>query len=155
MKLKIKRELLLENLNKVSKAISTKNLIPSLSGIKFDLTKEGLTLTASNNDLTIQKFIEIKDENMNVQEEGIIIIQGKEILDIVRVIPEEEINIEVIDELKVLIYTDDEKIKYDLNVINKSEYPNVNLEKSDNYITISSEELLNIVKEKNTVESKS
>ena len=147
MKLKIKRELLLENLNKVSKAISTKNLIPSLSGIKFDLTKEGLTLTASNNDLTIQKFIEIKDENMNVQEEGIIIIQGKEILDIVRVIPEEEINIEVIDELKVLIYTDDEKIKYDLNVINKSEYPNVNLEKSDNYITISSEELLNIVKE--------
>lgn len=147
MKLKIKRELLLENLNKVSKAISTKNLIPSLSGIKFDLTKEGLTLTASNNDLTIQKFIEIKDENMNVQQEGIIIIQGKEILDIVRVIPEEEINIEVIDELKVLIYTDDEKIKYDLNVINKSEYPNVNLEKSDNYITISSEELLNIVKE--------
>ena len=147
MKLKIKRELLLENLNKVSKAVSTKNLIPSLSGIKFDLTKEGLTLTASNNDLTIQKFIEIKDENMNVQEEGIIIIQGKEILDIVRVIPEEEINIEVIDELKVLIYTDDEKIKYDLNVINKSEYPNVNLEKSDNYITISSEELLNIVKE--------
>ena len=147
MKLKIKRELLLENLNKVSKAISTKNLIPSLSGIKFDLTKEGLTLTASNNDLTIQKFIEIKDESMNVQEEGIIIIQGKEILDIVRVIPEEEINIEVIDELKVLIYTDDEKIKYDLNVINKSEYPNVNLEKSDNYITISSEELLNIVKE--------
>lgn len=147
MKLKIKRELLLENLNKVSKAISTKNLIPSLSGIKFDLTKEGLTLTASNNDLTIQKFIEIKDENINVQEEGIIIIQGKEILDIVRVIPEEEINIEVIDELKVLIYTDDEKIKYDLNVINKSEYPNVNLEKSDNYITISSEELLNIVKE--------
>ena len=84
---------ILENLNKVSKAISTKNLIPSLSGIKFDLTKEGLTLTASNNDLTIQKFIEIKDENMNVQEEGIIIIQGKEILDIVRVIPEEEINI--------------------------------------------------------------
>ena len=28
MKIKIKKELLLENLNKVSKAISTKNLIP-------------------------------------------------------------------------------------------------------------------------------
>ena len=40
MKIKIKKELLLENLNKVSKAISTKNLIPILSGIKFDLTKE-------------------------------------------------------------------------------------------------------------------
>ena len=37
MKLKIKRELLLENLNKVSKALSTKNLVPALAGIKFDL----------------------------------------------------------------------------------------------------------------------
>lgn len=147
MKLKIKRELLLDNLNKVSKAISTKNLIPTLSGIKFDLTKEGLTLTASNNDITIQKFIAIEKDNMDIQKEGIIIIQGKEILDIVRIIKEDEINIEVIDELKVLIYTDDEKIKYDLNVINKNEYPNVNLEKSDNCVSISSDELLNIVKE--------
>lgn len=147
MKLKIKRELLLENLNKVSKAISTKNLIPTLSGIKFDLTKEGLTLTASNNDITIQKFIKIENNNIFVEKEGIIIIQGKEILDIVRVIPDEEINIEVIDELKVLIYTDDERIKYDLNVINKNDYPNVNLEKSENFVTITSEELLTIVRE--------
>ena len=123
MKLKIKRELLLDNLNKVSKAISTKNLIPTLSGIKFDLTQEGLTLTASNNDITIQKFIKIEKENMNIQKEGVII------------------------ELKVLIYTDDEKIKYDLNVINKNEYPNVNLEKSENFVVISAEELSNIVKE--------
>jgi DNA polymerase-3 subunit beta len=147
MKLKIKRELLLENLNKVSKAISTKNLIPTLAGIKFDLNSEGLTLTASNNDITIQKFIKINKENMNIQKEGVIIIQGKDILDIVRIIPQEEINIEVIDELKVLIYTDDEKIKYDLNVINKNEYPNVDLEKSENFVVISAEELSTIVKE--------
>ena len=66
MKLKIKKDLLLENLNKVSKAISTKNLIPTLAGIKFDLNKKGLTLTASNNDITIQKFIPIDKDNMNV-----------------------------------------------------------------------------------------
>lgn len=147
MKLKIKRELLLENLNKVSKAISTKNLIPTLSGIKFDLTKDKLTLTASNNDITIQKSVALKDNNMNIDEEGIIIIQGKEILDIVRIIKEEEINIEVIDELKVLIYTDDEQIKYDLNVINKNEYPNVNLERKENFVSIKNSDLLTIVKE--------
>ena len=147
MKLKIKKDLLLENLNKVSKAISTKNLIPTLAGIKFDLTDKGLTLTASNNDITIEKFIEIDKENINIEKEGIVILQGKDILDIVRVIPEEEINIEVFDEAKVLIYTDDEKIKYDLNVINKNDYPNVNLERSENFVTISSSDLQNIVKE--------
>ncbi len=147
MKLKIKKELLLENLNKVSKAISTKNLIPTLAGIKFDLTNNGLILTASNNDITIQKFIKLEKENMNIEKEGVVILQGKDIVDIVRVIPEEEINIEVFDDAKVLIYTDDEKIKYDLNVINKNDYPNVNLEKSENYVTIDSENLLNIIKE--------
>ncbi len=147
MKLKIKKDLLLENLNKVSKAISTKNLIPTLAGIKFDLTKEGLTLTASNNDITIQKFIKIEKENMIVDKEGVVILQGKDIVDIVRVIPEEEFNIEVFDDAKVLIYTDDEKIKYDLNVINKNDYPNVSLEKSENFVTITASDLLDIVKE--------
>ena len=147
MKLKIKRELLLENLNKVSKAISTKNLIPTLSGIKFDLNKKGLTLTASNNDITIQKYIPIKDKNINVDKEGTIVIQGKDILDIVRVIPDEEINIEVVDELKVLIYTDDERIKYDLNVIDIKEYPNIELDKSDNFVEIDKEIFQDIIKE--------
>ena len=147
MKLKIKRDLLLENLNKVSKAISVKNLIPTLSGIKFDLTKKGLILTASNNDITIQKTIKIKDKNIIVDKEGKIVIQGKEILDIVRIIPDEEINIEVIDEVKVLIYTDDERIKYDLNVIDINEYPNVELEESDNCVEINVNEFFNLIRE--------
>ena len=98
MKLTIKKDILLDGLNKVSKAISTKNLVPVLAGIKFDLDKNGLTLTASDNDITIQTFIENKD-NMNIEEEGSIIIQGKYILDIVRKLPDEFINIEVIDEV--------------------------------------------------------
>ena len=44
MKFTIKKEILLDALNKVSKAISTKNVIPVLAGIKFNLTKKKLTL---------------------------------------------------------------------------------------------------------------
>ena len=35
MKLKIKKEVLLDGLNKVSKALSVKNLVPVLQGIKM------------------------------------------------------------------------------------------------------------------------
>ena len=35
MKFSIKKEILLENLNNVSKAVSTKNVIPVLGGIKL------------------------------------------------------------------------------------------------------------------------
>ena len=107
MKLTIKKDILLEGLNKVSKAISTKNLIPVLSGIKFELKKNKLTLTASDNDITIQTVINsLKDDDFKVEKEGSIIVQGKYMLDIVRKLPDKYINIEVIDELKVLIYTE-------------------------------------------------
>lgn len=136
MKIKIKKDLLLENLNKVSKAISTKNLVPALAGIKFDLNSDGLTLTASDNDITIQSFI-INDDNMTIEEEGSIIIQGRYILDIVRKLPDNMINLEVFDELKVIIST--ENSEYNLNGINKSEYPNINLEENKNPILINSQ----------------
>ena len=60
MKFSIKKEILLEGLNNVSKAVSTKNVIPVLGGIKFNLTNEGLFLTATNNDIDIETFIEYR-----------------------------------------------------------------------------------------------
>ena len=144
MKFTIKKEILLEALTKVSKAISTKNLIPVLAGVKFDLKKKKLTLTASDNDITIQTIIEANnDEEFKVEAEGSIIIQGKYILDIVRKLPDEYINLEVIDELKILIYT--ENREFNLNGISESEYPNIGLEESKKKIFIKSNILKNIV----------
>lgn len=142
MKIKIKTTLLLENLNKVSKAISTKNLVPALAGIKFDLNKNGLTLTASDNDITIETFIPKTDE-MEIEENGCIIIQGKYILDIVRKIKDEYINLEVFDDTKIIISTLNSE--YNLNGINKREYPNINLEESKNPIIIESDEIKKMI----------
>lgn len=144
MKLTIKKDLLLEALNKVSKAISTKNLIPVLAGIKFELKKKKLTLTASDNDITIQTSIDCtSDDDFTVESEGSIIIQGKYILDIVRKLPDKYINIEVIDELKILIYT--ENSEFNLNGISEGEYPNIGLEESKKKVNINSNVFKSIV----------
>lgn len=144
MKLTIKQDLLLNALNKVSKAISTKNLIPVLAGIKFELKKKKLTLTASDNDITIQTMIEsTNEEDFKVEQEGSIIIQGKYILDIVRKLPDKYINIEVIDELKILIYT--ENSEFNLNGISESEYPNIGLEESKKKVHIKASVFKDIV----------
>ena len=146
MKLKIKRELLLEAINKVSKAISTKNLIPVLAGIKFDLKKDKLILTASDNNITIQYTIVQNSKNNKdfiIDEDGSIIIHGKYISDIVRKVPDEFINIEVIDDTKIIIST--EKSEFNLNGINEKEYPNINIEESKNKVVISSNTIKEIV----------
>ena len=78
--LRISRLHLLKGLTTVSRAISPKSPLPSLSGIKFDLTKEGLTLLASDGEITISTTIKqtIGNEDViNVIEEGSILLAGR------------------------------------------------------------------------------
>lgn len=144
MKFTIKKEVLMEAINKVSKAISSRNVIPVLAGIKFELTNKKLILTASDNDITIQTHIDCNNTDIiTVKAEGSIIIQGKYISDIVRKLPDKYINIEVVDELKILIYT--ENSEFNLNGISESEYPNIDLGESKSHIELSPSVLKEIV----------
>lgn len=144
MKLTISKNILLESLVNVVRAISPKNIIPILNGIKFELTKEGLNLIASDSDLTIKSFIPSSDIE-SIDEEGTIIIQSKYIIDIIRKLPSDLINIEVVDGLKIRIYTDNSQ--YNLNCLNTEDYPQIVLEESKNPITINSEIIKNMIKQ--------
>ena len=53
------------------------------------------------------------------------------------------INLEVFDEMKVIIST--ENSEYNLNGINKSEYPNINLEENKTPIIINSKEFQELI----------
>ncbi len=138
MKFEIKKSLLLENLNNVIKAISTKNVIPILEGIKFELTDEGLSLTASDSEMIIKAFIK-KELLGNVESNGIIIIQSKYIIDIIRKMPSDIINIEVIDGLKIRIYSNTNQ--FNLNCLNAKEYPNIKIEEHKKPLVIEAKEL--------------
>lgn len=142
MKFSIKKNLLLENLSYVIKAISPKNIIPVLNGIKFELTKKGLELTASDSELIIQTLIPIK-EIEKIEKEGLAIIQSKYILDIIRKMPEEIINFDLVDEFKIQIYS--EKNKYNLNCLNFNDYPQIQFEESKNPVIIEGEILKTII----------
>lgn len=129
MKFSIKKENLLKGLNAVSKALSSKNLIPILSGIKFDLTKKGLFLSASDNDISIQSFID-KDELDSIDEVGNTVVQGKYILEIIKKLDEKIINFELFDGIKLLISCGNSE--FNLNCMDGSEFPNLNIEENKN-----------------------
>lgn len=150
MKFKIKKNILLEALNSVSKAISTKNIIPILSGIKFDLLKDKLILTASDNDITIQTVVN-KDENLEIFNTGSIVIKGKYILDIIRKLDADFINLEIVDDHKILIYT--ENSEFNLNGIDSREYPVIDLDLIDESIDIKNNELKELILQTNYASS--
>lgn len=133
MKFIVKKEILLESLNNTARAISTKNLIPILTGIKFDLKEEGLYLYASDTDVSIRSFIS-KDKLTSIEELGSIVIGGKYIVEIIRKLPNIDISIEVIDGFKLIISTDN--TEFNLNGINPNEYPNLDLDETKEPIII-------------------
>lgn len=125
MKFIVKKEILLESLNNTARAISTKNLIPILTGIKFDLKEDGLYLYASDTDVSIRSFIP-KEKLTSINDLGSIVIGGKYIVEIVRKLPNIDISIEVIDGYKMIISTDN--TEFNLNGINPNEFPNLDLD---------------------------
>ena len=133
MKFTIEKNIILEALNNVTRALSQKITIPVLNGIKFELKKDGLYLTASDSELTIKNFIPEKNIK-KIDGEGIVIIQSKYILDIIRKMPSDVIDFEVLENLKIKIST--ETNEYNLNCYSTNDYPNIVLEKNKEYISL-------------------
>lgn len=133
MKLLIKKNILMEGLNAVSRALSTRNIIPVLNCIKFDLQNDGLYLTATDNDITIQYFIN-KEEIENIEETGCSIIYGKTLLEVIRKLPEANILIENFENNEVSFKTDNSI--YNFNCFMIEDYPNISLEEVKNPIKI-------------------
>ena len=133
MKIKIKQKVLLEHLNYAIKGISSKNLIPILNCIKFELTEDGLYLLSTDNEIAIKTFID-KDKIDSIEEIGSLVISGRYIYEIIRKLNDEVINIEEVIDSQVLITTQNSSFK--LNCIDPKEFPNLELEFVNNPIVL-------------------
>ena len=142
MKFIIKQEILLESLNHTSRAISPRNLIPILTGIKFELNEDGLYLSASDTDISIRCLIPTSDI-VEVKEFGSIVIGGKYIVEIIKKLPNVDITIEVMDGYKMIVSTDN--TEFNLNGINSNEFPNLDLEETKEPILLKTNLLKKII----------
>lgn len=130
MRFIVKREEFLKALLVVGRAVNNKSSAnPVLTNIKLSLTDEGLFMTGSNYDLTIQTKIPYTVNDVEVIrnfELGETLLNAKFITDMARKIDAEEISLEVVDSTMALISGG--KIKYNLNCIKADEYPDIDLE---------------------------
>ncbi|HHY75140.1 MAG TPA: DNA polymerase III subunit beta, partial [Bacillus bacterium] len=124
MKFEIMRDRLLDGLNDVTKAISSKTTIPILTGIKIDVRNNGILLTGSDADITIQTFIpaeENGDQIINIVETGSIVLQARMFNEIVRKLPTNDVEIEVVNDFQTHIRSG--KTEFHLIGLDASEYP--------------------------------
>ena len=144
MHFKIKRLKLLNALAKAARAVSIRSPLPVLTGVKFDLKNDQLILTGSDSDITIQTVIEA-DDDLIVYESGAVVLNSRYILDIVRKIDSDEIEIEIIDGLLTRIKGN--HIEFNLNGTDAIEYPRIDLSKTGTHFMLNSLTLKNIISE--------
>ena len=107
MKLICKKANLLNGVQTVSKAVPTKTTMQILECILIDATKGEITLTANDMELGIETKIEGQ-----IVEQGIIALEAKIFLEIVRKLPDNEITIETNDNYQTTITC--EKAKFNI-----------------------------------------
>lgn len=135
MQFKILRSDLLNALNKVSKAVSSKSPLPVLTGIKFTLDENNLILTGSNSDISIETTIAKEENHLEIIQPGAIVLSGHYISEIIRKIEAEYIMIETIDGTLTRITGDSSE--FNLNGLRAIDYPNVDLSATGDHFTLS------------------
>ncbi|MDO7906156.1 DNA polymerase III subunit beta [Paenibacillus sp. JX-17] len=106
MKISILKSYLNESIQHVSKAISSRTTIPILTGIKLDVNHQGVTLTASDTDISIQSFIPMEDDNhtvVTIHEPGSVVLPAKFFVEIIKKLPSQEIQMEVKENFQTFI----------------------------------------------------
>lgn len=124
MKFTINRPAFIKYLTDVQRAISSRTTIPVLTGVKITADKSGLMLSGSDSDISIEIFVPVEDESnqLEVLEEGGIVLPARIFSDIVRKMSDEKITIAVGENLQTHITSANAAFK--INSIHVDTYPN-------------------------------
>lgn len=136
MKVTLNRECFLQELSVVQRAITGKTTIQILTGVKIVLTTEGLYLTGSNGDISIESYIANNDSkaNMVITDTGSIVLPARFFSEIVRKLPEQEFTLVTDDHFSAEITSG--SAKFTLNGFDANEYPQLPVIEQNNLLQI-------------------
>lgn len=146
MKFRINQQVLNTAINKVYRAISSKNPKPALSGIKITINADNIELIASDDDISIKTCVSNnnhKDKVLDIDETGILVISAKFLTEIIKKIDEDFVELETLDNAILKIRT--KNSEFSLNLIPVTDYPHINFDPEGQKILIDTFEFRNIV----------
>lgn len=126
MRFIIQRDQLVQSVQDVMKAVTSRTTIPILTGIKIVASEEGVTLTGSDSDISIESFIpkeEDGNEIVDIKQPGAIVLQAKFFSEIVKKLPTDSVEISVENHLQTVIRSG--KSEFNLNGLDAEEYPHL------------------------------
>jgi len=148
MKFSILKDYLNDSIGHVAKAISSRTTIPILSGIKIDASINGVLLTASDTDIAIQSFIAMTNKDLTVVElerPGSVVLPAKFFMELIRKLPMQQIEIEVIDQFKTIIRSGSSEVQ--IMGLDPEEFPSLPQVETDRMFQMPSDLLKMMIKQ--------
>lgn len=139
MKIITTKSALLESINIVQKAVPSKTTLPVLEGILFDAKNGKLKLTATDLEIGIETV-----SNVDVIEPGKIVLSSRIVGDIVRKLPDADIEIETTERNLVCIKSEGSNFK--IVTLPYEEYPELPIVKKENGITLKQNVLKDMIR---------
>lgn len=136
MKFTMVRNVFMQELQTVQRAISSKTTIPILTGVKIVLSDDGLTLTGSNANISIETLLSKENETaeLDIEATGAIVLQARFFGEIIRKLPEKKFTLEVLENNQVNITSG--KADFTINGLDADNYPHLPVIDSQNQIQI-------------------
>ena len=138
MKFICDKDLLLNSINTVSKAINNNSALDILKGIKIE-AKDSIKLTGSDLDLSIESVIDA-----DIREEGSLILDARIFGDIIRKLPDGDVEILTTEKNEIKISCSN--IKFNILYLSSDGYPEIKKVEDGEKIKIYSRDLKNIIK---------
>jgi DNA polymerase-3 subunit beta len=115
MKLKIKKDVLLDSINWVNRVIAARPVLPILSNILLEAKDTSLTLSASNIEVSSKS-----EKLAHIDKAGEVIVQGRLLNEIVKALPNKDVTLEL-KGTKLLVESDN--LHYSIACAPKENYP--------------------------------
>ncbi|EJG5110966.1 DNA polymerase III subunit beta [Staphylococcus pseudintermedius] len=150
MEFSIQRDYFITQLNDTLKAISPRATLPILTGIKIDATNEGIVLTGSDSEISIEITIPNQvdgQEIINVVEPGSVVLPGRFFVGIIKKLPGKEVKLSTNEQFQTLITS--AHSEFNLSGLDPDQYPLLPQVSSDDALQLPVKVLKNIIAQTN------
>ncbi|HAR6078943.1 TPA: DNA polymerase III subunit beta [Staphylococcus pseudintermedius] len=150
MEFSIQRDYFITQLNDTLKAISPRATLPILTGIKIDATNEGIVLTGSDSEISIEITIPNQvdgQEIINEVEPGSVVLPGRFFVDIIKKLPGKEVKLSTNEQFQTLITS--AHSEFNLSGLDPDQYPLLPQVSSDDALQLPVKVLKNIIAQTN------
>lgn len=141
MKFTVNKSKLIKASGKAARTVSSKTSLLILTGIKLEVTKEGILFTGSDSELTVQEFLPAGDDVV-IERTGSIVLNSKYFNEMIKKLSGDNITVEV-DEFLAKISAG--KAEFKLNALDAEEYPKIQGVDNESTLTLPAEQLTKII----------